>query len=388
MNGSKDSLHGVDLDAALDRAERDAAGRRLRAAGAALRPDPAFARQLEDRLLRDPTPVTPPPRRWRLPALAPRRLGVAATGLLAALVLAAAAAPVLMPLLDQVFARNARTQRVDGRQLGRDLNLSQTANGFTVTVGRVYADANEITIGYTVTGPPGRDYVNIAVRDAAEHGAPTLIDARGQRLKVAPSQVETRVQGEQQAGLMHYETAEIAGAPAALALQWTVGALRVTERSNPAGAYYIPGPFVFDFTVPFELGRTLELNQSVEVGGTTVTLERVVATPVSTRVYLRGAGPNAQVELTVDGTTHALQEPGGPPDWAPDSTWYYLLPEPLLDKRGDWTLVVRTRTPAPARTVPGGAERPLDRGGPERTTLQGGPWTFHFRWSAETGDPR
>ncbi len=106
MNGSKDSLHGVDLDAALDRAERDAAGRRLRAAGAALRPDPAFARQLEDRLrgpdASDPAaaplatagPRPPPPRRRRDRAARRPRTGRRRRA-------------VLMPLLDQVFARNA-----------------------------------------------------------------------------------------------------------------------------------------------------------------------------------------------------------------------------------------------------------------------------------------
>ncbi len=265
MSGSKDSLHGVDLDAALDRAEWEAAGRRLRA-GAALRPDPAFARQLEGPPAARPDasdpaaaplatagPRPPPPRRRRDRAARRPRTGRRRR---------AGADAAARPGLCAERARRA----VDGRQLGHDLNLSQTANGFTVTVGRVYADANEITIGYTVTGPPGRDYVTIAVGD----GAPTLIDARGQRLKVAP---RPRVQGEQQAGLMHYETR----------MDW---ALRVTERPAAPTTY------------PARSSSTTARADAYEVGGTTV---RIVATPVSTRVYLRGSGPNVYADLR--GTT-------------------------------------------------------------------------------------
>jgi hypothetical protein len=301
-----------------------------------------------------------------------------------------------LALLDQVFARNQRAERIDGRQLGRDLNLSQTANGFTVTVGRVYADANEIVIGYTATGPPGRDYAYIAASDATGRGIPTLTDREGHYFPLVPAAIEGQAMtGNQDSSLLPYNAAQITGSPEALTLRWTIEALRVREQSDGPGtsAQIVPGPFVFDFTVPFEAGRTLELNQAVEAGGTTVTLERVVATPVSTRVYLRGAGPSAQVTLTAGGTTYTLREETVPSNWTPDSSWYYSVFEPLLDQPGDWTLVVRARAAAAEPTIPqGGPAGTILQGGhegyPERTILRGGPWTFRFPWPADARDPR
>lgn len=318
----------------------------------------------------------------RLPAVLSHHLGIVVTVLLAVLVLAAAAAPVVAPLLDQIFARNPRAQRIDGQRLGRDINLSQTVNGFTVTVGRVYADANQIVIGYTVTGPAGRSFAVIAARDSQGPGLPTLTDAQGRRFPVAPALVESpATMGNQASGLLYYETASITGAPNMLSLHLTIGSLWVAERPAGSGtpgrvsescvsrdcAYSVPGPFVFNFTVPFQSGRTVVLNQSVEVGGTMVTLERVVTTPTGTRVYLRGAGPNLFVDLVVDEVVYPLRYPGPgsfiPVAWVSDSSWYFQTPEPLGDKYGEWILVVR----------PGERTRSL-------TPPEGGPWTFHFNF--------
>lgn len=338
----------------------------------------AVARALQERIAARRAAASTPG--WRLPALLPRRLGIAATALLAALALAAAAAPALASLLDQVFALNPRAQRIDGQRLGRELNLSQTVNGFTVTIGRVYADANQIVIGYTVTGPAGRVLAAATLTDGEGWRVPVLTDARGRRLPAAPAMVQLALQGNQGSALLYYEGAGITSTPDALSLRLAAGGLRVSERLAGAGTpdraaedcggqgctYVVPGPWVFDFTVPFEPGRTTVLNQAAEVGGTTVTLERIVTTPAGTRVYLRGSGPNIYVDLIVDGVTYPLLFPGTgrliPKEWTSDDTRYFQTPEPLGDKHGEWALVVRSGDRASALVAP-----------------EGGPWVFRFR---------
>ncbi len=60
------------------------------------------------------------------------------------------------------------------QDLGRELNLSQTVDGYTFSVRRVYADRERIVIGYAAIGPRGRE-LGIDFGGAA----PTFTDAEG-----------------------------------------------------------------------------------------------------------------------------------------------------------------------------------------------------------------
>jgi len=44
--------------------------------------------------------------------------------------------------------------------LVREVNLPQSTCGFTMTIQRVYADANRVVVGYTITGPTNRSFIN------------------------------------------------------------------------------------------------------------------------------------------------------------------------------------------------------------------------------------
>ncbi|MFN8536236.1 MAG: DUF4179 domain-containing protein [Thermomicrobiales bacterium] len=66
----------------------------------------------------------------------------------------------LITSIGQAFGMAAGTNRIVTQHLGKELGVSQTVNGFTVTIERVYADANQIVIGYSVSGPPDRTFNN------------------------------------------------------------------------------------------------------------------------------------------------------------------------------------------------------------------------------------
>jgi hypothetical protein len=283
------------------------------------------------------------------------------------------------------------TQRIifDGR--GKAVDLSQTVDGFTVSIQRVYADANQITIGYTISGPPGRTFNNFqlfggyagAPGRAPTATLPTLTDAHGHTFTARPTSWGAGVEDGLGAYLLRYDMAGVPGNPTELRLRLEATAIEAIEAIGPqtpssmdghacqphddeAGdpcVTLVHGSFTFDFTVPVEPSRIAELHQVVATGGTTITLERVVVAPTGTRVALRGVGPDALVELAVEDARYILRAEGAKSvQWTAASQWDYTSPAVLTEKYGTWTLVV---TPGPPRN-------------PTGSSIQGGPWTFHF----------
>ena len=127
------------------------------------------------------------------------------------------------------------------------------------------------------------------------------------------------------------------------------------------------GPFEFDFRVQVYTGKVLELDQSVESDGTTVTLERVVVTPVETRIILRGVGPNAAATLEAGRSEYRLSPRGAVPlQWTPGSAWSYSSPENLVNEKGEWVVTVTPGPPVPPDVAP------------SVPVVTGGPWIFRF----------
>jgi len=280
--------------------------------------------------------------------------------------LLAGAAYSAITVLDQAFNMNPGTQRIVTANLGRVLGLTRTVAGFTVTIGRVYADSNQIVIGYTISGPPNRTFNSLLPFAPPDPRIPSLTDAAGREFPVGPVSWGTGVQEGRVGGVLMYQTAGIADASKDLALHLTFAGILAVERigENPSSSRDVVVHQAFDFTfpVPFDVGRVAELHDAATVGGTTVTLERVVVTKTETEVFLRGAGPDAEAHLSVDGSTYALDQQGATPTGsALDSLWSYGTTASLMDKQGQWALVVK----------PG-------LGPPRSPKLKGGPWAFHF----------
>jgi hypothetical protein len=339
---------------------------------------PAIARAIEERaaaLRRQP----PAARRWPFSFRPPRRVAVALVALLALTMLAAAAAPLITSIVDRAFGMDAGTNRIVTENLGKKLDLSQTVNGFTVTIERVYADANEIVIGYSVSGPPDRAFNNFHASGPQRGWTPTLVDDAGREYHHTPIGWGAGVEDGKGGYLLRYDTGPIVSNPAELRLRLTIDTLDVIERV-PAGTptlpgrsatplpqkgaepadyclpeiciYTVAGPFTFDFTVPFAASRVAEPHQAVDVGGQSLTLDRVATTPTGTVVTLRGAGPHASVTLTGGGKTYTLTasdyffpvQPGAvPAQGIPEQPVdYYTITDPLPERQADWTITVTT----------------------------------------------
>lgn len=296
----------------------------------------------------------------------PRGLSGVAAPLLA-LVLAASVAYAAVTLLDRVFGDDRGTQQVILEDLGTELNRSRTVDGFTVTLGRVYADANRVLVGYTVEPPAGRGIAE------ADIFAPRLTDGRGGDLQEHGGRARY---GEDATGVVRsYSTGEIGGRPRELELMLTADSISYFDE--PGGAkrtvramrqVRLDEPLRFAFTVPMHPGRVAELHQTVETGGTKATLERAVVTPTETRVYVRGAGllDASRVTLSVDGWS-STEAPGwnGVSWYTSDGVSYLGYSVPLYDKRGEWTLTIRAAPPAYSQ-------------GTGIAPVEGGPWTFRF----------
>lgn len=309
------------------------------------------------------------------------RLAAASAAVLALFVAASVGAVAMAPVLARTFALNPATQRITADNLGREVDAVQTAAGFSVTVERVYADANQVVIGYTVSGPPDRTFVDFGAHDNRGNSLAILTDAHGRAIPQLPSALAMAPWDSASGLLLTYDGAALDSSAADVSLHLTIAAIRAVERvgdptapgtalptapcdeqTRPLRCVLVPGPFTFDFTVPLAPGRVTNVHQPLSGDGGAVTLERVATTPTSTRVQLRGVGPDADVELLAGGTTYRLQPPGAIPlRWMPESVWDYVLPESLLDQHGEWTLTVR----------PGHAR-------PNATQIAGGPWMIHF----------
>lgn len=167
------------------------------------------------------------------------------------------------------------TRRIIGLDLGREVDLARTMGGFTVTVERVYADPNQIVIGYSISGPPGREFANFHPFDPADSAAPRLTDARGRHFPHAPTSWGAGIEDGAGGYVEVFDATSIVGVPQELSLRLSIPALTVIERVEDeasvarAGAsscepgicrFTVPGPFTFDITVPFEPGRMADLH--------------------------------------------------------------------------------------------------------------------------------
>ena len=129
------------------------------------------------------------------------------------------------------------------------------------------------------------------------------------------------------------------------------------------------GPFVFDFEVPVRPAPTIEPNQKVEAEGVTMTLRRVVASPVV---------PQAVV---------CFEPPDDGHDWMPwfadDGSYPKVGSAPQKLGDGCWLLtmdqVVEGRTAVAVARLEGMPTGPLD---PGQTVIHPktirGPWVFEF----------
>jgi hypothetical protein len=279
------------------------------------------------------------------------------------------------PLIDQLF--NYTAPQITSHRMETTLNLSQTIGGVTVSVERVYADADTTFVGYTVSGATAVSMEQILDQ------APTLTDDQGHSLdyRYASSSMSD-VRNSSRAVLVAFAgLTSMATRQAYLQMQL--------------------GPYTFHFSVPVAPGVVLHPDdQSAITDGWTVSLDGLAITPSGVRVTLRGAGPDADVEVETGGSTYKLQQAGFtgtlamkdcfnrrqhcPALWKSRDFDYLAVAESpagydgrgleedvgktihwidlLRNSHGAWTVTVR---PDPSYNDPS-------------LELEGGPWIFHL----------
>lgn len=332
----------------------------------------------------------------RLPLRPTTRLGWALLALSLFLTLGAAAYAV-GPVVSRVFQFTPGWQHVEERHLAQEVHLSQTIGDWTVTVERVYADANQILVGYTVSGPPGQN-PNLARVTLTDDQGMRFPEMGGAGVAGASALLGMQLPPGQGAYITAFDASAVQGQPATLNLhlQITLVALmpwstmESTIGSPPSSTMTIApamqireeplaAPFTFDFRVPFIPGRVALVRKSAKVAGMAVRLERVVVTPSETRAILCFDPPEGESEHWVPVAT--LEAGAGRRDTGASSgpivgitsttvekvgCYRYSFLVPLFDWRGKWKLTVTELI----------GMDPIHPG--EETRIRG-PWVFRFR---------
>lgn len=222
--------------------------------------------------------------------------GVAATAILVGGVYAAA-----VSLGDQALPPGIVQQN-----LGRTLSLTQGACGLTMTLNRVYADAQQIMIGYTLKAPAGFTAAS-GLGSYDWRKATTLTDAQGHRF---PGGTGFGVaQGAAAGEYMLFDASGVPTLPNSLRLHLTVPLIAMNVKDHGAAnkpatgpcATFLPtderartitvhGPFTYNLTVPVAPVHSATIHAVAQAHGVTIQLKRVVITPLVTRVFLQMTG--------------------------------------------------------------------------------------------------
>ncbi len=355
------------------------------------------------------TPSPTPMRRSR------QRSIIAIAALLAALVgvigAAGADPPTPTALVDQAMVYAPGEQQVMQRY-GHGVTAIAHACGYTLQVRRVYADANRLSVLYTITGPAGRHF--LSVMDMW----PTLTDARHSFLRNLDFGMSRDTAGGMEGRYAAYDISRVAWRAATLRVRLTIPSLTMVEAVKPLSlgaatapcetyqdgpnyalgpsapliggipvlAEWFPGlsniyhtrvvtvqrPMMMTLTVRVDPRRlVLTPHRTIVAGGTALMLARVVITRSEARVYLQRVTPGHILE-----GMHLMMRVGGRQygdgiplfgDWwqnkAPATRLYdFSFEGPSLAHHGIWQLDVQSD--ASFHGTPRG--------------LPGGPWTFRF----------
>lgn len=323
------------------------------------------------------------------------RLGWASLALVAFLFLGALGY-ALGPAVGRLFTMVPSWQYLEENDLLHEVHLAQTVAGVTVTIERVYADAHQVIVGYSVSGlaDPATYRKQVSLTNGS---GTTFREMMGAGVWGSSELLDVSLPEGDASYLMAFDGAAVEGAPSNLQLHLE---MRLTEwiAANPEGEFgpaegspadlpasaqvLVPmegregatvGPFAFDFAVPFLPARVANVGQTAQASGIGVRLETVAVTPAETRVSLcfqttqdldwapigtlhTGSGRNHQVGFEV---RDRIEEAGG------DVCYVYGLLTPLAEERGTWRLKI---------TELAGFEmtEPYDQ------TRFSGPWEFVF----------
>jgi hypothetical protein len=174
----------------------------------------------------------------------------------------------MSPLLRQLFLYgDDGLLYIEQANLGQELNLIQTTNGFTINVNWVYADANRIVIGYTVSSPSltNEFAMSMTLADKAGSDVP-LFDVRS-----------TSVQNGMRAFVASFDASTLQEQPATLQLTMEPGQIKQASNPHDGSTWHsLAAPVRFDLRMsPSADRRIIDLRQKAHSSGVSLILGRI-----------------------------------------------------------------------------------------------------------------
>lgn len=218
------------------------------------------------RMARDEAAAQTAPKRWRswrLPTWSLRKFGSVAPVVVACVLIVAlltGASYAAYPAFQRLFDLNSDVGVIFPQGPGEKVNISRSKAGFTMTVRYVSADANQIVIGYTLSGPKGRHFNTIQAWGKYDETpghqiteSPILMDANGKELDggVAPVGNVSAPSGEF-ANMLIYSMPKLPAGASAIQVHLTVQTMTAYQplAGKTFRANVVNGPFLFDLNIP------------------------------------------------------------------------------------------------------------------------------------------
>jgi hypothetical protein len=316
-------------------------------------------------------------RKWWSGFMPRTRLGWALAGLVLALVGGTAYGATS---LVRDFMRTLAPD-IEDAGLMTALDLSQTIDGVTVRLEHAYADSNTVLLGYTIKGRNAR-YDDPARRLSVIDG-PELGGTSGLGYVPAPDVLGWHP--TKATVVAAFDGTAIQGTPSEVSLRF-----ETSVSDTPfAGDGRTWGPFVFNFTLPFHVGKNVVVGQTAEAAGVPITLGKVLISPAGTSaVFLFGpeyedrertmmiTSLQPAVGSTENSDSGPVRESSSKIRESDTMTYYR---GDFTNRPGEWTLTVNElvfvpRVPAdqlPANGVAQGKASDIKR--------TAGPWVFRFQ---------
>ncbi|HLZ63414.1 MAG TPA: DUF4179 domain-containing protein [Ktedonosporobacter sp.] len=247
-----------------------------------------------------------------------------------------------------LFLQLQATENGDGfrnvcaHHLYQDLHLTGTLAGYPVTLEQAYADGNEILLAFTMPA---------ALFQAHSLSSlwPTLTVA-GQSLGPGTRLIprgETDVYLEEMPFEGRAGIDQVLGSRQILEIDTQ---LQITDHRTGSAASH---PFHVHFSIPFQAGKHVMIQQTRLVGGMKVTLKDMIITPSMVRMNIHmptdpGLG-DLEILLTVAGIAHPISLENGGGQW-PDRS--FLSGANVFDRSGTWTITIQSQTDTQGQPIP------------------------------------
>ena len=263
------------------------------------------------------------------------------------------------------FRHGFGTERIADEDLGTDLNLTQQVDGFTVAIGRVYADPFSVAMAVRVTPPEGLPPGSVDLRQA------TLYDQNGQFLE-GPGVQDG---GDANTMVRTFYNAAIPTGATSVRYRYEIDDLRYmvqptvengeivpieevvpgtpcqreppypgqpAEQPSDATLCYLIAsrPLVFDFEVPLGPGLSVVPGEHAGPDGATIDVTRLSAGRIGASLDIAGVGPFASVTIESAGQSFPLTTYGLACPYDATTRFNYTTDQPVPLDAGPWTVTI------------------------------------------------